>query len=151
MNHKLLFLWLIFSLAGCGLPEYSAESKARLIGSAEDYAKKHPLNFEKNETGLLYHIKNPDKGESPTVADTVLVHYKGMLTNGEVIDKTMGGPPVSIALNEAIDGWKEGIPMLRRKGRGTFIIPPHLGYGDKRVGKIPNDAILIFEIYLIDF
>jgi FKBP-type peptidyl-prolyl cis-trans isomerase FkpA len=151
MNHKLLFLLLLFSFTGCGLPEYSEESKARLIGSAEDYAKKHPLDFEKMDSGLLYHIKNPDKGEHPAATDTVLVHYKGMLTNGEVFDKTMGGAPVSIALNEAIDGWKQGIPMLKRKGRGTFIIPPHLGYGDKRVGKIPNDAILVFEIYLIDF
>ena len=151
MKRKLLFFSLLFSLAGCGLPEYSEESKARLIGSAEDYARKHPLSFEKSESGLLYHIKIPDKGEHPTVTDTVLVHYKGMLTNGDVIDKTMGGPPASIVLKEAVDGWKEGIPMLKRKGRGTFIIPPHLGYGDKRVGKIPNDAILVFEIYLIDF
>lgn len=151
MMHKILFLLLFIAFAGCGLPEYSEESKSRLVSSAEDFAEKHPLDFEKSESGLFFHIKNPDEGDSPALNDTVLVHYKGMLTNGNIIDKTMGGPPASIALSDAIEGWKEGLPMLKRKGRGTFIIPPHLGYGDKRVGKIPNDAILIFEIYLIDF
>lgn len=151
MNHKALLVILLLAMAGCGLPEYSEDSKARLIDSSKEYAKKHPLEFEQSESGLLFHIKNPDKEESPSTEDTVLVHYKGMLTNGEVFDKTMGGPPANIALKDAIEGWKEGIPMLKRKGRGTFIVPPHLGYGDKRVGKIPNDAILVFEIYLIDF
>jgi len=144
------FLFAVI-VTGCSVPDYTSETKTSLADKAYSYAKKHPLEFTQSETGLLYSIKNPEKGSHPTVQDTVKVHYKGMLTKQSVFEETMGGPPVEVVIKDAIEGWQEAIPMLKKKGRGTFIIPPYLAYGDKRVGKIPNDAILVFEIYLVDF
>lgn len=148
-NTWLFLLAAIFT--GCSVPDYTSETKTSLADKAYSYAKQHPLDFTQSESGLLYSIKNPEQGEHPEKQDTVMVHYKGMLTNQEVFDETTGDSPAKIALKDAIEGWQEAIPMLKKKGRGTFIIPPYLGYGDRRVGKIPNDAVLVFEIYLVDF
>ena len=151
MKVKIWYFILPAIMAGCSLPDYTAETKKNLSEKAKSYAEEHPLTFTQSESGLLYNIQNPEKGNQPMLQDTVKVHYKGMLTNKEVFEETMGGPPAEIALRDAIKGWQEAIPMLKKKGRGTFIIPPYLGYGDRQMGKIPNDAILVFEIYLIDF
>lgn len=145
-------LWvLLFILAGCKVADYTDESKANQVKEIAKFARKHPLDFKQSESGLFYCIKNTSDTTHPALNDTVLVHYRGSLMNGKTFESTVGGQPTKIALSGAIPGWQEGILMMTKKGRATFIIPPFLAYGDKRVGTIPNDATLIFEIHLLDF
>lgn len=148
------YVWVIalaLCISACSVPDYTTEGKNNQVQAIETYLDKHEIEAKKTESGLFYQIKNPGGEEKPTINDTVLVHYKGKLLSGKVFESTMGGPPASVHLKKAIEGWQEGIPMLGRKGRAVFIIPPYLAYGDRRVGSIPNDATLIFELYLVDF
>ncbi|RLD57409.1 MAG: peptidylprolyl isomerase, partial [Bacteroidetes bacterium] len=41
-------------------------------------------------------------------------------------------------------------PLLKKGGIGTFFVPSALGYGPNGPGSIPDNAVLIFEIELID-
>ncbi len=148
------YAWVIslaLFISACSVPDYTTEGKSSQVQAIEEYLDKNEIEAKQMESGLFYQIKNPGGEEKPTINDTVLVHYKGKLLSGKVFESTMGGPPASVQLKKAIEGWQKGIPMLGRKGRAVFIIPPYLAYGDRRVGSIPNDATLIFELYLVDF
>lgn len=147
----LRLLPVLLLVAGCSVPDYTQESKKQQVREISEYVEEQNIDARQTESGLFYEIKNRGGEEKPTLSDTVTVHYKGSLLDGEVFESTMGGPPTKIHLKNAIKGWQQGIPKLGRKGRAVFIIPPYLGYGDKRVGSIPNDATLVFELYLVDF
>jgi FKBP-type peptidyl-prolyl cis-trans isomerase FkpA len=59
-------------------------------------------------------------------------------------------------LGTLIDGWKIGVPLIKKGGQIRLYIPPSLGYGSSDVrdnqGRviIPGNSILIFDITLID-
>ena len=64
------------------------------------------------------------------------------------------GEPFSFELGVGmvIAGWDEGIGYLSKGAKGTLYIPSPLAYGPKGAcGVIPGNAILIFEVELIDF
>lgn len=73
-----------------------------------------------------------------------------LLKNEKIFDQTTGSP-VSFPLQNLIEGWQEGIPKLKKGGKGTFFIPSALGYGPYGSGDIPANAPLIFEIELVNF
>jgi FKBP-type peptidyl-prolyl cis-trans isomerase FkpA len=115
----------------------------------------HDNNLEdqatKDASGMYYIIYNEGSGGYPTIKDSVMVEYKGYLTNGDVFDKTSNNKPVTFLLKDLIKGWQVGIPMLQKGGNGLFLIPSGLGYGDINLSGIPANSVLIFEIKLVDF
>ena len=51
-----------------------------------------------------------------------------------------------------IRGWDEGITYFNKGSEGTLYIPSALGYGPSGAGgAIPPNAILIFEIQVLDY
>nr|MBA3682346.1 FKBP-type peptidyl-prolyl cis-trans isomerase [Bacteroidota bacterium] len=85
----------------------------------------------------------------PKSSSNVTVNYKGSLRDGTVFDQS-GAAGISIGLNSVIEGWKEGIPLFKKGGKGVLLIPSALGYGDKATGKIPANSVLIFDIELLN-
>ncbi|MPS69998.1 FKBP-type peptidyl-prolyl cis-trans isomerase [Novosphingobium aerophilum] len=96
------------------------------------------------------HVKTltAGSGESPTIADVVLINYKGTLPDGNVFDQAQQVP---MALNEVIPGFTKALVKMQRGGKYEVEIPAKLAYGDKAVGKIPANTDLNFEIELLDF
>lgn len=39
---------------------------------------------------------------------------------------------------------------MRAGGVRKLVVPPHLAYADQRVGPIPPNSILVFEVELIE-
>jgi FKBP-type peptidyl-prolyl cis-trans isomerase len=82
--------------------------------------------------------------------DTIRVHYIGRLKDGQVFDDShQRGEPSDFVVNQLISGWAAAMPSLKPGGRAIFFIPPYLGYGGLRAGKIPPESGLIFEVELI--
>ena len=82
----------------------------------------------------------------------VQVHYVGTLMDGTKFDSSRdrGSPfKFTIGKGEVIKGWDEGIKGMRVGDIRTLTIPPHLGYGERKMGKIPANSTLIFEVELI--
>jgi FKBP-type peptidyl-prolyl cis-trans isomerase len=106
----------------------------------------------KDKTGLRYVIKQQGKGESPTVASTLKINYRGVIMeSGRVFDQTTTSP-VEYPLSQLILGWQYGFPLLSRGSKATLYIPSSLGYGSNGYPPdIPGNANLIFDVELIDF
>ncbi|MEK7613975.1 MAG: FKBP-type peptidyl-prolyl cis-trans isomerase [Patescibacteria group bacterium] len=95
----------------------------------------------------------PGDGEGAKIGDTVVVHYTGVLPNGEVFDSSLNrGEPFSFQLGSGlvIQGWERGVLGMKKGGRRLLAIPPSLGYGDRAIGTIPANATLIFDIELLE-
>ncbi len=101
-------------------------------------------------TGLGVKILAPGEGAAPEPAQRVVVRYAGKLKDGTVFDQTREGQPAEFVLNQLIPGMTAGIAALKPGGREILYIPPSLGYGSMRMGKIPPVSGLIFEIELLE-
>ena len=105
------------------------------------------------DSGLKYIMLKEGSGSSPVPGNNVSVHYSGYLLDGTKFDSSYDrGEPITFPLGQGrvIKGWDEGIGMLKVGGKAKLIIPPNLAYGDRAIGPIPANSILMFEVELVD-
>jgi peptidylprolyl isomerase len=104
-------------------------------------------------SGLKYIILKEGSGVKPTPGKSVSVHYTGYLTDGTKFDSSVDrGQPISFAIGrgQVIQGWDEGIMLLKAGSRARLIIPHELGYGAQGYPPvIPPSATLIFDVELV--
>ena len=82
--------------------------------------------YEKTASGLFYKIETPGTGATPGQGQNVSVHYKGSLLDGTVFDSSYKrNAPIDFPLGvgQVIKGWDEGIALLSKGAKATFIIP----------------------------
>lgn len=121
------------------------------------HAKKYK-DYKKTETGLYIITLKKGNGTFPEVEDKVAVNYTGMLTDGTVFDSNTDPKfnhvdplTFSVGTRQVIRGWDEGLQHIDKGGRAVLIIPSSLAYGERGAGgQIPPNAVLIFEIELLD-
>lgn len=103
-------------------------------------------------SGLQYEVITQGDGERPTADDTVLVHYRGTLTDGTEFDSSYSrNQPISFPLRNVIAGWTEGVQLMPVGSTYRFTIPPNLAYGERGVpGVIPPNSTLIFDVELLE-
>lgn len=102
-------------------------------------------------SGLQYKILKEGTGQKPKETDTVTVHYKGTLIDGTVFDSSYErGEPVSFPLNRVIKGWTEALQLMPVGSKWQLFIPPQLAYGKEGNQRIPPNALLIFEVELLN-
>lgn len=144
MRLLLLFLFITPFISSCDKDVKS---------SIEDYIAENNLEAESTADGLYYVIEEPGSDEKPDLTSDVKIHYEGKLTDGSIFDSSYArGEPSDFFLGgNLIKGWKIGIPLFGKGGKGKLIIPPSLGYGSLSQPGIPRNSILIFDIELIDF
>lgn len=118
----------------------------------EDYLDANDLTAQSTASGLYYIIQNPGSVNHPVSKSLVSVNYKGYLTDGTIFDSSFkNGKPSDISLSSVILGWQEGLQLIGAGGQIQLFIPSELGYGTKGKGSVPPNAVLIFEIGLVDF
>ena len=119
----------------------------------QKYMEKNNINGIATGTGLYYEITRTGDGQTPTILDEVTVDYEGRLKNDDIFDSSYErGAPSTFYLTQVIAGWTEGLQLIERGGAATLLIPSHLGYG--KLGSFPNipgDAVLVFDVELVDF
>ena len=129
----------------------SAVEIARGEKFLEENAKKDGVRT--TESGLQYQVIEPAKDADaprPDKNSVVTVFYKGTLLDGKVFDQNIGKDPIEFPLNAVIPGWSEGVSLMQKGAKYRFWIPPKLGYGDRAVGQIPANSVLVFEVELVD-
>ncbi|MBF7090967.1 peptidylprolyl isomerase [Flavobacterium sp. ALJ2] len=127
---------------------------AAMKAEAEAAIEKLAAGFEKTESGLRYQFIQRGDGKKAESGKTVAVHYEGSLDNGKVFDSSYPRKkPIEFRLGQGqvIEGWDEGIALLKVGDKARFVIPSHLGYGPSGAGGvIPPNANLIFDVELMD-
>jgi len=119
---------------------------------SESFLQKNRQKPDVIETasGLQYTIKEPGSGKSPDEWSTVEVNQRILLADGSVIKDTYHSTETdTFTLAEAIDGLKEGLPLMKEGGKFRFVVPPDLAWGKRGAGdRIGPYAVLIFDIRL---
>lgn len=120
----------------------------------QKYLMRNNIDKSPRPSGLYFISMEKGDGVSPQPGDSVKVHYKGFLIEGDKFDSSYArNKPLTIKLgaNDVIPGWEEGIALMHKGGKAKLIIPSHLAYGDQGYGEsIPPYSTLIFEIELLD-
>ena len=103
-------------------------------------------------SGLQYSVITAGEGAKPTATSKVSVHYHGTLIDGTVFDSSVDrGQPASFGVNQVIKGWTEALQLMSTGDKWTLYIPSELAYGSNPPGgTIPPDAVLIFEVELLE-
>lgn len=102
-------------------------------------------------SGLQYKVIEEGSGKMPEADDTVVVHYRGTLLNGNVFDSSYErGEPTTFKVNAVIPGWQEALQNMRVGAHWKIFVPPELAYGERGAGKMigPNQT-LIFDVELL--
>ena len=133
---------------------YAAENKQKAdTFLAENKAREGVITLD---SGVQYEIleKGDENGKKPAKESTVKVAYEGKFLDGKVFDSSRE-EGTELSLDRVIEGWKELIPLMNVGMKIKTYIPAEKGYGEQGIkyqGQeiIPPNALLIFEIKLID-
>jgi len=128
--------------------------REKLLPADLEFVQKTWPNAKRTATGLRYVVLQEGKGELAKPGDLVSVLYTGWLLDGTKFDQLIDpAKPFQFRLgrNLVIEGWDQGLQLMRPGEKRVFIIPYELAYGS--LGQrptIPPQATLVFEIQLLE-
>lgn len=105
-----------------------------------------------DESGIKYAFIKKTEWASAKPGNTILMHYRGYLLNGNVFDQSIGkGRPFNFPLGagQVIKGWDIIASKMSVGDKVRVIIPPSLAYGSKDMGSIPANSTLVFDIVMM--
>ncbi|MGI9304796.1 MAG: FKBP-type peptidyl-prolyl cis-trans isomerase [Gammaproteobacteria bacterium] len=139
-------------MAALQAEQNQAGEKNAEAGKAYRTANKDKEGVTQTESGLQYRVIEKGEGKSPTAEDTVIVHYKGTLINGEEFDSSYArGNPATFSLGGIIPGWQEALALMKEGSKWELVVPPELAYGPNGAGgSIGPNETLVFEVELIE-
>lgn len=145
-----------------------AERSVAETADLQKYLADNGIEATPSESGLIYISKTKGTGKQATAGKTVKVNYEGRLLDGTYFDtsveevaKAQGihNPqrpynPFEFTLGQGqvIQGWDEGIALMKEGEKATLIIPSKIAYGanPRPGGVIKPYSTLIFEVELIE-
>lgn len=93
------------------------------------------------------------EGAFVTDGDTVVVHYVGATKDGVKFDSSYerGEPFIfTVGAGRVIEGWEKGLIGMRVGGQRVLVIPSHMAYGNRHVGIIEPNSMLLFAVELLE-
>lgn len=103
------------------------------------------------KSGLQVQVLKQGAGVSPKATDTVKVHYHGTLIDGAVFDSSVQrGEPAQFPVGRVIPGWVEALQLMKVGDKWKITIPSNLAYGENGTGPIGPNAVLVFEVELLE-
>ena len=132
----------------------------------QDYFKQNNIDvskLQKTTNGVYVEIFEPGAGNLIDTGVIVKTNYTGKTLDGKKLDSNTDPEfkhvePFNVNLTSdmslgygVIQGWMEGMKLLRKGAKAKFYIPSPLGYGkqEPRPG-LGENAILIFDIEILD-
>ena len=152
------------------LAKKAAEKTAIIIEETLKRFENHRARATKTESGLRYFIF--EKGDGPNVTNTNItnVNYSVYFEDGVLLDTSVlniaesyervdpnrlaadAYKPITADVNKEaamIEGFKEGVRLLKVGDKATLFLPYNLAYGEVGNRMIPARSNLIFEIEVV--
>ena len=138
-----------YRLGTINIPQQEKDALATYIDTSN-------IDAVQDNSGFYYRIISPGQGtDSMTLCSQIQISYKASLTNDTIFDRQQN---VVFVLGSLIEGWRRGIPKIKRGGRMMLYVPPTLGYGNRDVLDstgtkviIPKNSITKYDITLTDY
>lgn len=86
--------------------------------------------MQRAESGLLYRIIYPGSGPRPLPRDEVVANFHTVMPDGKTPVPVLSGDGLRVRVGEMPPGLDEALQMIALGGRGVFVIPPHLSFGE---------------------
>jgi FKBP-type peptidyl-prolyl cis-trans isomerase len=126
-------------------------SKESLTANAkflEENKKKSSIKV--TASGLQYEVLKDGAGAIPKDTDTVRVHYRGTLLDGNEFDSSYKrNTPVEFPVARVIKGWTEALQLMKVGSKWKLYVPSELAYGSQDHQGIPANSVLLFEVELL--
>lgn len=119
----------------------------------EDYLAKNKIKAQRTPQGVYLEFKKTNKqGINLIKGDSVEVFYAGrLLGSSEEFDNSRGTPfPVVVGYSQLIPGWHEALLHMKKGEKAVVYIPSPLAYGDQGNRGIPPNAVLVFDLEVLD-
>lgn len=119
----------------------------------QKYIKEKGLQPQKTNSGLYYVVTQEGNGPKAEPGKMVAVNYTGTTLDGKEFDSSKKqGKPIEFPLGQqaVIRGWDEGIALLNKGSKATFLIPSTMAYGPQESPEIPANSVLRFDVELVD-
>lgn len=113
-----------------------------------DFKTKSGVKISKS--GLMWEIIKEGTGQTPKPDDILKIKFIASFSNGEVFDSMAKNNPVEFPVRGLFPGWEEATRNMKVGGKYRFVFPPELAFGQRGSGPIPPNAIIIFEMELLD-
>ncbi len=83
---------------------------------------------------------------------TLAMHYTGWLPDGTEFDSSRDRGPYEFQLGpgSVINGWHLGSAGMHVGGKRLLVLPASQGYGAGGSGRIPPNAVLVFQVELTE-
>lgn len=121
----------------------------------EEYLKKNNIKTVTTPSGAYVEVKQQGAGIADTSMDITVIYTGKLFKGGTTFDTNVGsntGLKFSVGANTTAKGFDEAMLLLGKGGKANVYIPSDLGYGPRGSGdgRIPENAILLFEIEVVD-
>ena len=134
------------------MDDFARKQASETAAAGEKYLadNKAKEGVKTTESGLQYKVTKEGTGAQITKGDLATVEYEGRLTDGTVFDssKNHNNQPIDAPVVDGafIQGWVEGLQLMKEGGEYTLYIPAKLAYGERGQGSIPANSVLVFDI-----
>lgn len=128
----------------------SPKSVSSEASQMQAFATANGIMSTVHSSGLYYEIITPGTGAAATINSTIFITYTGQLLDGTIFDQQNNSAVTGWPLNQLVEGWRIGIPLIKKGGRIKLIVPSAMAYGCSGYGTIPGNTILYFDISLVD-
>ena len=134
------------------------QDDARIISQRREEKKKAYLaDFQKEkgvkvlDNGAMIKLSRPGKGKTPKADGSVTVHYTGTLIDGTQFDSSRErNQPFTTRLTDVIPCWTKALQQMKPGARAQVVCPADTAYGNRPVGPIPPNSVLVFDIEVTD-
>jgi FKBP-type peptidyl-prolyl cis-trans isomerase FkpA/FKBP-type peptidyl-prolyl cis-trans isomerase FklB len=128
-----------------------AEAEKALAAAREFLASNAKTEgVKQTPSGLQYKIEKPGEGKSATDGDMATLNYKAAMSDGTEFEKSPATGPARKPVKMLPQGVREALTILKTGGKGTFWIPPALGFAETvRPPRVKANMVLVYEIELL--
>ena len=134
------------------------QDDARLISQRREAAQQEYLeNFKKEkgvkvlDNGAMIKLSKPGHGKAPKADGSVTVHYTGTLIDGTQFDSSRErGQAFTTRLTDVVPCWTKALQQMKPGARAKVVCPADTAYGNRPVGPIPANSVLVFDIETIE-